>query len=220
MDKEIAITYETLFELLRREKLREELQKLDPSFFNDVVNYLQEKMRVLEGQKHKTDLFAVEERLKAEKQMQNIKKIIKELYERREKKIMATATDTSRTFSTIVDTSAMLKEEKQFFDSLVELLNRFRKGILWSMLEAQMPSIEEKQEKTEPQEKQQEPEQEFKQQLKPTTRLVRFVHAVPRFVGENLEEYGPFEKEDIANLPLKLADVLITKGRVEEIKDK
>jgi DNA replication initiation complex subunit (GINS family) len=219
MEKEIAITYETLFELFRREKTREELQKIDIEFYQDVVNYLQEKLRLLEAQKNKTDLFAVEERMKAEKQMQNIKRIIKELYERREKKIISMATDTSRTFSTIVDTSAMLAKEKQFFDALVETLNRFRKGILWNMLEAQMPNIEEKQEEKEP-----EPAELFKQSVKQPEKkeikLVRFTHAVPKFVGENLEEFGPFETEDIANLPTKIADILVTKGRAEEIANK
>jgi len=47
---------------------------------------------------------------------------------------------------------------------------------------------------------------------------VRFLYAVPKFVGKELEEYGPFEEEDIANLPSDIADILIGKGRVEEIK--
>jgi hypothetical protein len=50
------------------------------------------------------------------------------------------------------------------------------------------------------------------------TKLVRFLHAVPKFVGKELEEYGPFAEEDIANLPSEIADVLINKERVEEIK--
>ena len=50
------------------------------------------------------------------------------------------------------------------------------------------------------------------------TKLVRFLYAVPKFVGKELEEYGPFGEEDIANLPSEIADVLIGKGRVEEIK--
>jgi len=33
-----------------------------------------------------------------------------------------------------------------------------------------------------------------------------------------LEEYGPFQEEDIANLPSEIADLLISKGKVEEIK--
>jgi len=50
------------------------------------------------------------------------------------------------------------------------------------------------------------------------TRLGRFLNSVPKFVGKELEEYGPFAEEDIANLPVEIAEVLINKGKVEEIK--
>ena len=109
---EVNITYETLFELLRREKNREELQKLDDSFLNDVLDYLNEKKQQLELLKTKNDLFAVDEKKKAEIQDENIKKIIRELYERREKKIITIAIDKSRTSESVVDTSTLLKEEK------------------------------------------------------------------------------------------------------------
>ena len=41
---------------------------------------------------------------------------------------------------------------------------------------------------------------------------------MPKFVGRDLEVYGPFEEEDIANLPGEIADILILKNRAEEIK--
>ena len=47
--KEINITYETLFELLKREKDLTDLQKLEPSFFNDFVDYLNEKKNLLDN---------------------------------------------------------------------------------------------------------------------------------------------------------------------------
>ena len=48
---------------------------------------------------------------------------------------------------------------------------------------------------------------------------MRFLHQVPKFVGPELEEYGPFGEEDIANLPAEVADVLINKGKAEEIRE-
>ena len=45
--KEFNISYTTLFELLRREKDREELQKLQKTFFEDVKSYIQEKQKNL-----------------------------------------------------------------------------------------------------------------------------------------------------------------------------
>ena len=52
-----------------------------------------------------------------------------------------------------------------------------------------------------------------------STKIVRFLYAVPKFVGKELEEYGPFAEEDIANLPGEIADVLITQGNAEEITE-
>ena len=218
MDK-INITYETLFELLRREKIREPLQNLDSSFFDDVVNYLKGKKALFEELKNKTDLFAVEEKKKTEKQHENTRKIIKEFYERRERKILNMAVDASRTFSSVVDTTAMLEKEKLFFDDLVETLNIFRTGVLFNIMEARMPEImQKKQKKTES------PEQETKnpetaEKKDKLNKLIRFRHAVPRFFGENLEEYGPFEKEDVAKIPSVIADILIEKQRAEELKE-
>ena len=47
MEKEVVITYETLFEILRREKTREELQKLPDNFHNDVGKYLSDKKQTM-----------------------------------------------------------------------------------------------------------------------------------------------------------------------------
>ena len=206
---DIKITYETLFELLRREKLRQELQKLDDTFFQDVLNYLKEKKDLIESQKSKKDLFAQEELQKAIAQEANIKKILKELYERREKKILNMAMDSSRTES-IIDTSALLEQEKQLYETFTTILTDFRKGILHSLLTLQDVEIKQTEVK-------QEPEKELEKPVK-ETKLIRFLHPTPKFVGENLEEYGPFEPEDVANIPKKLADILIEKQRAEEME--
>ena len=41
--KSYVITYDTLFDLLKREKERPDLQKLETTFFNDLVFYLKQK---------------------------------------------------------------------------------------------------------------------------------------------------------------------------------
>jgi len=47
--------------------------------------------------------------------------------------------------------------------------------------------------------------------------LVRFLHAVPKFVGVDMNVYGPYDNHDIANLPSNIAEVLISKERAEVI---
>jgi len=211
MPQEVVITYETLFELLQRERERADLQRLEPTFFNDVIGYIKDKKKIIEA---KSDsMFAQEERRKTERQLENIYKIIKELYERREKKIMSIAIDKSRTKSNLIDTTALLKEEKVVFDALTDLLDTYRDAILYSVLNEKMPFMQQIADKK--------LKEGFKTalELKKPVKLVRFMNPVPKFVGPELEEYGPFDEEDIASLPAEVAEVLIGKGRVEEIKE-
>ena len=209
--QEVVITYETLFELLKRERERTDLQKLEPTFFSDAIHYIKEKKKILEDKSDSA--FASEERKKTERQLENIYKIIKELYERREKKIISLALDKSRTKSNLIDTKALLKEEKVFFDAVISLLDNYRDSILYAVLNEKMPFMQAFEDKAK--------KEEFKPaiELKKSTKLVRFTHPVPKFVGPELEEYGPFEEEDIANLPVEVAEVLISKGKSEEIKE-
>lgn len=213
----INITYETLFDILRAEKEKNELQKLEPNFFQHVVDYLKEKLSILEGREGQSELFSAEEKRKTRIQLENIQKILKELYERREKKIINLALDKSKTKSSLIDTSALLKEEYSLFNLLLFMLDSYRENVLMNVLAAKIPVIDKKEEK--------------KEELKPAkaeteaaetndTILVRFVHAVPKFVGKELEEYGPFEEEDVASLPADIAKILVGKGRAEKIDDK
>lgn len=197
---EVTITYETLFELLRREKNKDELQKLDQEFFQNLLSYLKDKTTTSE-QKSIFDDSAMNE-----KQLQNIKKIIKELYDRREKKVIQIALNKSRTNSKLIDTNNMLEEEKKMYEQFVEIMCVFRKGILQNIFEGKIPEVQ--LEKV--QEKQQETEDS-----QTDTKMIRFKGAVPKFVGKDLEIYGPFETEDVANLPIEIADILVNKERAE-----
>ncbi len=209
--QEVVITYETLFELLKRERERPDLQRMEPAFFSDTISYIRDKKRILEA---KSDsVFASDEKKKTERQLENIYKILKELYERREKKIIALALDRSRTKSNLIDTGALLKEEKVFFDALAGMLDTYRDAILLAVLNEKMPFMQAL-ESVKPK-----PAEMFHDaiELKKPTKVVRFSAPVPKFVGPELEEYGPYKEEDIANLPSEIADVLISRGKVEEI---
>ena len=206
---EVTITYETLFELLRREKERTELQKLESPFFGNLLMYLKDKQAIIN--KQQTDLFSAEEKRKTEDQLINVKKIIKELYERREKKIVSMAVDKSRNRSAIIDNSVFLKEERELFDNIIKVLDNSRESVLSNLLSLKEPSAAQRFMPGKAEDK------EEKKTANKETKLVRFLHAVPKFVGKELEEYGPFEEEDIASLPVEIANVLIQKNRVEEI---
>src|SRR3989344_2263400 len=82
-----VITYENLYEILRKEKYSPEIQAIDKNFYQQLIQYLEEKKAIIESQKNKDSIFANEIQ-KAQIQLDNLKKIIKELYERRERKII------------------------------------------------------------------------------------------------------------------------------------
>jgi DNA replication factor GINS len=210
-DKVINVSYETLFELLRREKNRDELQELDNEFFQGVIDYLTETEAKLDEFKQKTDLQSIDEKSKIDKQFNNIRKIIHEMYDRREKKIIDMAMNKTRTSTNIIDVSNLLTEEKILFDALVDMLDSGRKGILIKLLAHELPKIEvKKEESTETK-----PTEENKDNEEKENQMVRFVSAVPKFVGPELEVYGPFEAEDIASLPKNIANLLVKKNRAE-----
>ncbi|MBI2143298.1 DNA replication complex GINS family protein [Candidatus Woesearchaeota archaeon] len=236
----ISVTYEALFDLVVREKSRDELQSLSPNFFAELVNYLNEKRSML-------SVLSAEEKERASRQLQNINRLIRELYDRREKKTINMALARSRAGADIVDTSSLLAEEKAMFDGLVSHLDLFRNAVLNSLLEAKEPRLgnEDRQARAEAlaaasriisspatsaisgtsfgmhgsgkEEAAGAATAEAETAENNATKLVRFLHPVPRFVGRELEVYGPFDQEDIANLPREIAEVLITKGRAEEI---
>lgn len=216
--KDIIVTYDTLFEILRNEKTKEDLQKLHDTFFQDVTNYLNGKQNILNDNKDQKGLFESDEKEKILHQIGNIKRILTDIYERREKKIIYMAVNKSRYSSNIIDTSALLDEEKLFYEMIISLLNSQRDNILKKLLKGEQLGKQE-----------QIPQTEIKEEFKPAdelpkeetedAKLVRFLTAVPQFMGEDMLEYGPYDEEDVSKLPLEIADVLIKKERAEEIKE-
>jgi DNA replication initiation complex subunit (GINS family) len=203
-NSEVVITYETLFEIFRREKNRGELQKLDDAFLRNVITYLIQKKNIIERQSAQTTLFSEEDRINAEKQAYNIKKIIRDIYERREKKIIDMALNKSRTQSLLVDDSALLKEERVFYNEIVRILDRHRHDILMKLLNAEMPEITIEEAKKE----------------SPREISLKFVEDTPEFVGPEMEMLGPFAKDDTATFPAQIASILLSKGCAERIEQK
>ncbi len=193
------ITYEALYEMLRKEKTFPELQKLPDTFYKDVSKYLKEKKRILESQKGKDSIFAETEIKKTKTQLENIKKILKELYAKRELKITQLAISASKSASDI-KADTLLNEEEPLYEKILEILTKSRTDTFNSLLNNSQESEEPKSIKTNQKQK-----------------LIRFSQPVPKFVGTDLQTYGPFDKEDVCYIEPKIADLLIKKEKAEEI---
>lgn len=195
MTEEI-ITYEVLYDILRRERTRQELQKLDENFFNDISSYIIKKKAILDDLKSKSSIFAQKEIEKTEKELINIKRIIKDIYDKRESKVLQLALSASIT-NKMQDGYNLLPEEKINFDNLVTFLKISREDLLDKLMGEEKPKVIKS-------------EQE-------SIKTVRILQPVPRFVGDDLNEYGPFDEEYIASLPIKVAELLIKNNKAEEI---
>lgn len=201
MADDSLITYENIYEILRHEKYKKELHKLDKDFIEKVAKYINEKKIILQGYEIKDSVFASQSISKTKKQLENIQIILKELYEKREGKIIQMALFNSRTNSQLQNDDILLDEEKKLYDSMINILNESRNSILNAVFEIK---------------------NEHKTYLtieKINHKLVKFIETVPKFMGENMLVYGPFNPEDKADIPEKIADILIKNNKAEECKN-
>jgi DNA replication initiation complex subunit (GINS family) len=169
----------------------------------------------------------LDEREKTQVQLVNIRKIVRELYERREKKIADMALNKSRTKSNLIDTSTLLVHERYLFDSIVSVLDSFRGSVLHNVLSLREPSLTvnlpepAKMPEIAPVEPEQAQSivQPIPPMPAPSVKRVKFTQPVEQFVGNELELYGPFQPEQKEQLPAEIANILIEKGSAVEIPE-
>ena len=202
-----TITFQSIYDMARKEKTSEEIQELHPDVFKQLTSYLKTKIQIYKNSKNRG--LNPNELEKMKVQIVSVRKLIKELYERRERKILHLAINKSRTKSDIIDDSTLLNEEKLIFDDVTEILDKYRQDILLNLVNARLPFG--KKEETKP--------IENKEETKSETMLIRFTSSVPKFLGLKEEIYGPFEPGDTASIPNEIAEVIIKRERGELVKD-
>jgi DNA replication initiation complex subunit (GINS family) len=209
MDEISILTFESIYDLVRKEKTSEEIQKLNPDIYLQLIKYLKTKSEIYRNAKASSS--SEEEKIKT--QLISARKLIKEFYERRERKILQLAINKSRIKA--VDESALLDEEKQILHEITNCLDKYRAGILLNLVNARMPF-----EHKAPEQKPHEPPA-ASPEPKPEDALLnvklRFVSPVPKFLGKNLEVYGPFQDGDETELPAEIAEILINRKRAVKI---
>ncbi len=209
MENNIIITYETLYDILRNEKNKAEIQKLPDNYLKDLINYLNKKQEILESQEKKKSIFTSTEVQKTRKQIESIQKIMRELYERRETKIIQSALISSRTCIKSEETTSMLLEEQEFYKNIIKNLDHYRENILYRLSAGQTPAIKIDTSKPKDLKTNEEP---IKTALK-----LKMLCDIPKFVGMDMENYGPFNNNQIIEIPNKTANLLIKQKKAEEI---
>jgi len=210
----IIITYETLFDILRKESGREDLQEIPETFYADVHVFLDEK----KAESHGNQRAAIE--------YENTQKIVRELYDRRERKLLLLALNKARTESAIIDPSILLPEERTLFDDLVEKLRANKKAVLATLTDsrasvtpttpvASTPPAQEPVPADPVIEVTQSGEVVLPEPASETTGLrVTFLKAVPKFIGRDMTIFGPFDVGAQTQLPQDVVNVLLKKGHI------
>lgn len=184
------ITYAELYELLRKEKYAEQLQQLPTNFFNEAASYFRDKKRISE----KSDELFNESLAKTKKQLENAISILKELVTRRQKKVINIAFVASKTGISKRDSENMLEMEKKLFDSILKNLEEDDK-VLVTIISG------------------------LDQGKDLKNQLVRFTQETGEFLGPNSKKLGPFKPGDIANLPQRIAEILVNSGKAANINE-
>ena len=201
------ISYETIRSVQRAEK-SDTLQPLPENFFSAVKEWLNRKR----NQKDNMSLLELE----------NAKKLIEDIVNRRQKKIVMAAL---RTVRGELPPSNLSEDEQKLFDSVVADLKRFKSDInegLFNYSSVVEDNIREAKEnlneiKSNKIEKSIENEKvkEFEPSQETSKKNIKFLVDTPRFVASDLNYYGPFRNGDVAELPEKVADVLASRNIAE-----
>ena len=188
----MVLTFEKIRDIHRAEKESRKLEKLPDNIMKEAADYIERKQHIKE--KTNTDVYELE----------NIKNIIKDLFEIRERKILNLALYSVRTGLPVEN---LTKEEEKLFYSLVNILKTFREEFLDKLgnpaAMVRMESngdISKKNGSNDKSEKQ-----------KTKKRQIRVVQDIPEFVGTDLKSYS-LKKNDIISLDEKIENLLIKRG--------
>lgn len=119
------ITYNELYDALRKERYSEQLQPIPKNFIKEVADYLKDKREIA----NKKDDDFTDTILKTKKQFENSIAIFKELMLRRKKKILELAFVAAQTGISKRDFENMLAVEKDIFDGIMKFIEKGDKKI-------------------------------------------------------------------------------------------
>ena len=155
------------------------LSKIPEDFYQKAKNYLEQKKNIAEKK---------EDRL-SEREIKNVERLLEDIFNRRETKMLNHALITVRTD---IPAQNLIQEEKEFFESAVNMLRTQRERVLNLLFK--------------------------KTKLKQDLEKIEFKDDVEEFVGVDLNKYGPFKKGDVADVPKENAKLLIKMKKAKAMK--
>lgn len=183
------ITYNDLYDLLRKEKYSETLQQIDKNFLNDFAEYLKKSREETKGE---SDLFS-DTTADLKKQLENSIAIFKGIILRRKKKLLQLVFVAAETGIMKKDYENMFDFEKKIFNDLVKALEEGDKEL--ALVLNGRPNNKE------------------------SYKMIIFNENIEQFVDMNGQTIGPFSKGELVNLDSKVCDILITGGKASYVDE-
>lgn len=166
------------FELIRKIQLDEQkastLTRLPTNFFRAISNYLEQKKKLVTSDDRKGTF-----------EMKNIERLVEDIFNRRERKILNAAIIAARSG---LPPENLSDDEKPFYNSIVALIKNRRLELLKSLLTGKSEEIR---------------------------TIIIFKEDTPAFLGIDEQTYGPFKKGDTAKLPEENMKILLDRNIVE-----
>ncbi len=193
MDEE-EITYKTLRKIQDLEKNSSQLTHITKQFYTYSQTYLKTLEQNL-SKKQDTPQYKL-----FQDEFENTKRIIKNIYELREKKIVQAALSTIRGATPTLDN--ILPEEQTLFQTLIEVLENNRKNILHQPKKKQQTNKE---------------QQQKSPKSANTNPIAQVIKDMPEFVGTDMNTYT-LKKDDILSLPEDMSTILVKRKVIKQIK--
>ena len=194
------INYKILRRIQEMEKKSPGLTRIEPNFYSDLSNYLENLNDRLEKESssRKQMLIKVE--------IRDTNKIVTSIYEMREKKILLATISKARGGSP--NLKNLVDVEKGLFESTLNLMTQMRKQVLGKKSKGST----EKKKTVDP--NKEDKKNEVRENSKP---VVRVTKGIPKFIGTDMKEYS-LKEGDVISLPADMRDMLSKRGVVKEIE--
>lgn len=197
------ISYRMLREIQRKEESSPRLSKLEDDFYNVLHEYLDELNKRCQEES------TPQKKILLNDEIQNIVKIIRTIYESREKKIVLAAMSQAR--GGHPDLQYLTATEKQLFESLLHQLRDARERQLEGK-HGQKERVETQHEEPQPP-----PDTIDKTDDGNTAQpLVLITKTLPEFIGTDKKRYA-VRKDDVITLPEDMAETLIKRKAAKRI---
>ena len=183
------LSYNDLYEYLRKEKYSEQLQTLPKDFiskFSEYMSTARKKFANIEINEFAEEIF------KEKRQYENSMAIFRELMLRRKRKILNLVFIAAETGIMKRDFADLLPFEQDLFERLVMAINDADKS-LSELLNGKLP--EEK------------------------NRMIIIKEDIEQFIDLSGEVVGPFKKGNLVNIDAKVADILVSDGKAQFVEN-